>query len=92
MQAVDADGDLWLLVPNKGAGPERNLAAVARFETQEFVCRLVPGAAQAHVPVQSHSGCAHLCANDERLHVAGLQQNDAAPLKNHAYAGHSGFA
>ena len=52
MKAVDGDGDLWLLAPNKGAGPERNLAAVARFETQEFVCRLMPGAA-----AQSHLSC-----------------------------------
>ena len=43
MQAVDSDGDLWALAPQEGAGPERNLAAVARFETQEFVCRLMPG-------------------------------------------------
>ena len=45
MQAADGDGDLWLLAPQRGAGPERNLAAVARFETQEFVCRLMPGEA-----------------------------------------------
>jgi len=47
LQAVDGDGDLWLLAPQQGAGPERNLAAVARFETQEFVCRLMPGEARA---------------------------------------------
>ena len=41
--AVDSDGALLQLLPETGAGPERNLRAAAHHALPEHATRLVPG-------------------------------------------------